>query len=254
MTAAGHRVPPPAAAPRLRMPRREWFLVTPLSALVNPLYIVRRGLLRGISELAPRIEGRVLDFGCGSRPYETLFTRASSYTGVDIQVSGHDHRDSKVDVFWDGSTLPFNDASFDAVVCFEVLEHVFDIDRVLSEIRRVLKPGATFMLSIPFAWDEHEAPYDFARYTSYGMRHVLERRGFAIEVLKKTNTYVLAVSQAFIAYLVQHALPRDRVFGPACQLLVVFPLTALSLVLDAILPRRDEYFSNLVVLCRKQPD
>src|SRR5688572_16870816 len=114
--------------------RREAFLVTPLAVIVNPVYIVRRGLLKAISALAPQIAGDVLDFGCGSKPYESLFTQARSYIGTDIRVSGHDHANSKVDVYYDGKTLPFPDGHFDGVVCFEVLEHVFNIDEVMREI------------------------------------------------------------------------------------------------------------------------
>ena len=80
-----------------------------------------------------------MDFGCGSKPYESLFVNAKKYIGIDVEVSGHNHKDSKVDVFYDGKTLPFADKSFDAVVCFEVLEHIFNPDEAITEIRRVLK-------------------------------------------------------------------------------------------------------------------
>jgi len=236
---------------RPRKLRREWFLVTPRSMVVNPLYIVRRALFRSISGMAPAIRGDVLDFGCGSKPYESLFGNATGYVGVDIEVSGHDHRDSRVDVFYDGRTLPFADERFDSAVCFEVLEHVFNPDEVLAELRRVLKPGGRLLLSIPFGWDEHEVPYDFARYTSFGLRHVLRRAGFRVVRSSKTTTHVLAVCQLFIHYLVRHALPRDRFFGRLCQVAVVFPLTAASLLLDALLPKRYDFFSNMVVLCEK---
>ena len=238
-----------ASLPR---PRREWFLVTPWSALGNPFYIIRRGLLKSITRMAPAVQGDVLDFGCGSKPYESLFRHARRYVGVDIEVSGHDHRDSKVDVFYDGSTLPFADGQFDAVVAFEVFEHVFNLDEVLGEVRRVLKPQGRLLLSIPFAWEEHEKPYDFARYTSDGLRHLLERNGFTVVELARTTSYLLAVFQLLIAYLVQHVLPRGRLLGGLCQLTVVFPITALALALDAVLPRRDQLFSNLVVLAERR--
>jgi SAM-dependent methyltransferase len=231
--------------------RREWFLVTPISMVINPLYIIRNGLLEAISKIAPTITGDVLDFGCGSKPYESLFTHATSYTGVDIEVSGHDHKNSKVDVFYDGKTLPFPEQSFDAAVCFEVLEHVFNLEEVLAEIRRVLRPNGHLLLSIPFAWDEHEVPFDFARYTSYGIQHVITKNGFKVVELRKTTTYLLAVSQMMIAYLVQYVLPKDRIFGRLSQLVVVFPITAISLLLNSLLPKRFEYFSNIVVKCEK---
>ena len=218
---------------------------------INPLYIIRNGLFKAISKVAPSIRGDVLDFGCGSKPYEALFTNAHSYVGVDIEASGHSHRDSKIDFFYDGKTLPFPDSHFDAVVCFEVLEHVFNIEEVLAEIRRVLKPGGQLLVSIPFAWDEHEIPYDFARYTSYGITHVFEKNGFAVIELNKTTTYVLAVCQMFIAYVVQYALPKGLILRRTLRLIITFPLNLLSLFLNALLPKRYEYFCNSVVLSRK---
>jgi SAM-dependent methyltransferase len=234
--------------------RREQFLCSPLAMVVNNAYIIRRGLYKGILGVSPRIAGNILDFGCGSKPYESLFINASSYTGVDIEVSGHNHACSRVDVYYDGNTLPFPDAHFDAVVSFEVFEHVFNIDEAMSEIRRVLKPGGQLLITVPFAWDEHEAPYDFARYTSFGIRHVLERNQFEVMEIKKTTTYVLALCQMGIAYLSQHVFPRRKPLSIIFQLLVTFPLNLGSLLLNAVLPRRYEYFCNSVVLSKKLSD
>ena len=231
--------------------RREAFLTTPLSIIVNPLYIIRYGLFKSIAQLAPKISGRVLDFGCGSKPYESLFVNASTYLGVDLRQSGHDHKDSKVDVYYDGKTLPFPDDHFDAVVCFEVMDDIFNLDMILEELRRVLRPGGLVLASMPFAWDEHEVPFDFARYTSFGARHVIEKNGFEVIELKKTTTYVLAVCQMFIAYVYQHVLPRRKLLKRLVQLVVVVPLTLVSLVLNALLPKRYEYFCNVVILSKK---
>jgi hypothetical protein len=104
---------------------------------------------------------------------------------------------------------------------------------------------------VPFAWDEHEAPYDFARYTSYGIRHILQRHKFEVVEINKTTTYVLAVCQMWIAYLSQHVFPKKKPLSIAFQLLVIFPLTLGSLLLNALLPRRYEYFCNCVVLGKK---
>jgi SAM-dependent methyltransferase len=231
---------------------REAFITSPLGIIISPVYFIRDGLYKNIASLAPRLSGDLLDFGCGSKPYESLFGNATSYTGVDVQVSGHDHARSRIDVFYDGERLPFADERFDGAVAFEVFEHVFNIDQVLREIRRTLKPGGQLLLSIPFAWDEHEAPYDFARYTSFGIRHILEQNGFEVVVMRKTTTFVLALCQLFIAYLTKHVLPQNKPVARLFQLLLIFPLNVLSLLLDFILPKRDQYYSNSVVLARKQ--
>lgn len=214
------------------------------------MYFIRHGLHTNIASLAPRLSGRVLDFGCGSKPYESLFANARSYVGVDVQVSGHDHRTSTIDLFYDGHTLPFRDGEFDGAVAFEVFEHVFNIDEVLTELRRVLRPGGHLLISVPFAWDEHEIPFDFARYTSFGIRHVLERNGFEVLEMRKSTTYVLALCQIFIDYLRRYVLPRNRILRGIFQLGLIFPLNLGALLLNRVLPERDEYYSNNIVLAR----
>ena len=231
--------------------RREAFLPTALSLAISPRYIVRNGLYKAILQLALTLQGDILDFGCGSKPYESLFAHARSYVGVDIKSSGHDHRESKVDVFYDGRTLPFPDGHFDAVVCFEVLEHVFNLDEVFTEIRRVLKPQGRLLITIPFAWEEHEIPYDFARYTSYGIRHVFETHLFQVLEVKKTTTYVLAICQLFITYLTQYALAKNPFIARLLKLLLVLPLNLSALLLNCLLPKRYEYFCNSVILGQK---
>jgi SAM-dependent methyltransferase len=231
--------------------RRQSFLTSPLSIIFSPVYIIRSGLYGAIRTMASEIGGDVLDFGCGSKPYESLFVNATTYVGVDIESSGHSHDDSKIDLFYDGSHLPFCDSTFDGVVSFEVLEHVFNIDQVLSEIHRVLKPNGLLLLSVPFAWDEHEVPFDFARYTSFGISHVLQSNGFKIVSSLKTTTYILAVFQLFIAYVYQHLLPRRGLIAKVARIPIVFPLNLVALLLDAILPSRYDYYCNNVILAKK---
>jgi SAM-dependent methyltransferase len=230
---------------------RNPFQPSRLALVYNSTYIIRRGLFKAISNKAREITGDVLDLGCGSKPYEDLFTAATSYTGCDIQTSGHDHRSSKIDVYYDGKTLPFGDSTFDALVSFETFEHVFNLGEIMLEVTRVLKPGGRLLVTTPFGWDEHEKPFDFARYTSFGMASILRSNGFEIVAIEKTNTYLLATWQLMVAYLTQHAFPRNRILSRMLQVLVIFPLTCVFYGLNWLLPKNQDFFSNLVVLARK---
>jgi SAM-dependent methyltransferase len=78
----------------------------------------------------------------------------------------------RTEVVCDGHDLPFVDACFDAVICQAVLEHVLDPQRVVQEIRRVLRPGGFVYSEIPFMQQVHEGAYDFARFTHVGHRHL----------------------------------------------------------------------------------
>lgn len=227
--------------------RRDTFLTSRRAILYHPAFLIRRALFKAVRRSAPLFEGELLDFGCGSKPYRDLFSRVDSYLGVDIEQSGHDHATSDIDVFYDGRNLPFDDRRFDAVVAFEVFEHVFNLPEMLTEIRRVIRPRGTLMFSIPFAWPEHEQPYDFARYTSFGIRHLLNEAQFDVVSVEKTNGSVSAIAQLGISYITDSALPRlGRLSKPLRMMLVpLLNLTAVSLV--KILPHHDEIYSNLLV-------
>ena len=230
--------------------RRQRFKPTALGAIINPFFIIRRGLLDSIAKFAPSISGSLLDFGCGSKPYESLFVNASSYIGVDLKSTGHDHSDSKIDLLYDGHTLPFRDGQFDAVVSFEVLEHVFNLPEVLGEISRVTKDSGHLVVSIPFAWHEHEEPYDFARYTTFGISSILAAVGYQVIEIRKSTTHVLATFQMFIAYLTLCS-PRNRILRYVQQICLIFPCTVSAYMFNALLPKKYEYFCNTVLLARK---
>ncbi len=96
----------------------------------------------------------VLDLGCaGGFMAEAMAARGAAVTGIDpaaeaIEAARHHAASEKLDIRYDvgvGEALPYADASFDAVVCVDVLEHVADLGKVLSEVVRVLRPGGLFL-------------------------------------------------------------------------------------------------------------
>jgi SAM-dependent methyltransferase len=96
----------------------------------------------------------VLDVGCGAaRSYAPgLAARTGEYIGVDVSATAVEAaRAGGLDarVIEDAAALPFPDGSFDLVTCVEVLEHLFEPDRAVAEIRRVLRPGGRLVCSAP---------------------------------------------------------------------------------------------------------
>jgi SAM-dependent methyltransferase len=122
---------------------------------------------------AVSLQGKsVLDFGCGTRPYEEWFGAAGAqYHGADIDGS------AEVAVRADG-TLAAASAAFDMVASFQVLEHVWDLATYLGEARRVLKPGGWLLLSTHGSWFYHPHPGDYRRWTGEGLRLEVEAHGF----------------------------------------------------------------------------
>ncbi len=227
--------------------RRESFHPTLLSVLISPVYFVRKELKAEIAINSHFMSGRLLDFGCGNQPYRHLFP-ADAYVGLDIVDSGHAPSDKRADVWYDGETIPYDDGHFDAVFASEVLEHVFNPDRILSELNRVLKPGGHLLVTLPFAWEEHEAPFDYARYTSFGLKSLLTRHGFAIVHAGKCGNVVETVVQLWNNYVYNHILPRNLYLKLLLMPLVVAPFTMAGIVLSNLLPVHNTlYLSNVFV-------
>src|SRR5690242_11206308 len=106
-------------------------------ALTHPLYLIRNRLLKSLLVQIPKLKGKVMDFGCGIKPYESLFT-VDEYIGVDFIGEGETYAKTKVDVIYDGKTLPFPDESFDSIFSTEVAEHIFNLEEIIKELQRVL--------------------------------------------------------------------------------------------------------------------
>lgn len=233
-----------------RLYNKSLFQPTFFGLFFNPFFIIRRGLFRRISEMQGYMHGRLLDFGCGSKPYRSLF-RVTAYIGTDIEESGHDHHNEEIDVYYDGKTLPFDDASFDCIFSSEVFEHIFNLPEILGELYRVLKPGGNMLITVPFVWDEHEIPYDFARYTSFGIRHILTEKGFTVIRETKTTNYVATLCQMWAAYVYQHIFPKNKIARIALTPLFITPITLCGLIISSLLPTNFNFFHNNVLVVQK---
>lgn len=189
-------------------------------------------------------EARVLDAGAGEGKYydDLAHTR---YVGVDLSVGDAAWDYSHLDALADLGNLPFGQGCFDAAICTQVLEHVLEPGQVLTELYRVLKPGGQLFLSVPQSWYQHQKPHDYYRYTSFGLRYLLEKAGFEVVSIADMGGYFWYLS--FTLQHVNHWLfPRGMrgrwltwplralfagIFGLVIPLLL-FPLDALDRVRD----------------------
>lgn len=136
-------------------------------------------MLQEILAARPYLKGYLLDVGCGSRPYAPIYESLVKWSiGTDVVHSPHGI--SAVDVIAPAEHLPFADRVFDVILCTEVLEHALEPTTAMRELARVLKPGGYLLLSVPFIYPIHEAPYDHWRFTSYGLRHLCQATGFEV--------------------------------------------------------------------------
>lgn len=198
------------------------------------------------------MKGNMADIGCGSKPYRQFFSAVENYTGFDMANEGHNHANEKIDILFDGKTIPVANAVFESVISTEVLEHVFWPHSWLTEINRILKPGGLFLLTCPFMFHEHEVPNDYGRYSSYGLQYLLNQHGFAVIQQEKAATGLRCI-------LLQWNVLWWKVFGrflPKPVALVFawfffFPSNMIGLAFGWLWKSTHSFYAGNVVLCKK---
>ena len=132
--------------------------------------------------------GSVIDLGCGAGDSVVQFRHVNPdvrWVGVDVEASPEVASRRRTDadfVTFDGVHLPFEDGSFDAVYCKQVLEHVREPGPLLAEVARVLRPGGAFAGSTSQLEPFHS--YSTWNYTPYGLKLLLEGAGLELEEVR----------------------------------------------------------------------
>ena len=159
----------------------------------------------------------------------------------------------QADCFYDGKKFPFGVAEFDSVVTNQVLEHVFNPDEFLSEINRVLKTNGKLLITVPFVWDEHEQPYDYARYSSFGLKSLLEKQGFEIIKHHKSVNDFGVVIQLMNAYLYK-MMHRYTIIRQITKFTMCAVINILGIIISLVLPKNDDLYLDNIILARKLND
>jgi len=148
-------------------------------------------------------DARVVDIGCGRKPFEPLFEPGTDYFGVDFDAR------TRADLVHDlGQPLPLPSGEADLVILSEAIEHVPDPELVLAEAARLLKPGGELFLSAPFAFPIHSRPWDFRRYTDYHYRSVGERHPLELVELEASNSVFSTPALLWSQIVLSSPLPR----------------------------------------------
>ncbi len=152
--------------------------------LFDPKYLLRRAKRKAVKEYADKYsKGCLLDLGCGSASFKSLFAKTvDRYVGLDYPVTSEHmgYQDVVYEIASDARALPLQSRCADSVLLLDVLEHVFEVNYVLSEAARVLKPGGYLLLTTPFIYPVHGKPYDFHRFSFYALEKYLERNNFTV--------------------------------------------------------------------------
>ena len=186
-------------------------------------FLPRQAILQAIHSNHAFLNGRCLDVGCGDQPYKPLLLQEpfqiSELLGLDR--AGQRCQSTPPDLLWQNGTIPLPDASIDSALCTEVLEHCPDPLSLLMEVHRVLKPGGSLLLTVPFLWPLHEVPHDCFRYTPFALKQLLEAAGFRVEDLRSLGGYDRSLAQMLALWVRRRRMNRLLRTGLT---LLIYPL------------------------------
>ena len=177
-----------------------------LRTFVEEIPFERLPILAFVQEVAAKTPpgARVLDLGAGDAPYRELF-RHADYRTHDWPESPH-VGGALADVVAHAAALPLERESLQLILCTQVLEHVPEPARVLSECFRILEPGGELALTVPLVWELHELPHDYYRYTERGVEHLLTEAGFVDIAVAPRNDSFTTLAQLLLN--ARHAMGR----------------------------------------------
>jgi len=199
------------------------------------LYHVRSGIERAVRRASAQWQGTLLDVGCGAMPYQAIImappSRVDRYIGMDLESAVAPYKEFRPTITWDGNTIPLADASVDCVMATEVLEHCPYPDRVMAEIGRVLKPGGRLLVTVPFLWPLHDAPYDEHRYTPFALQRIIGSAGFREVKVEVYGGWDASLAQMIGLWVMRRPMSK---WTRAILKRILYPLVVLLLRRDRV--------------------
>lgn len=205
---------------------------TPVRALQDQL----------IARYLPQLSGKVIELGALGDGRRAYASGASEYVVTNIGEGAP--------VYLDAANMDLASDSVDAFVCESMLEHVPDPAKVISEIRRVLKPGGKLLMATPWMYPFHEAPGDYLRFSEPALRSLLS--GFELAVVEPVGNFWTAFA-TFAQLKVRPWRPMSKA-ETLLRLVGGSPLLGFGLCCYAasrVLHERDEFATMYLVIAEK---
>ncbi|QOG12162.1 class I SAM-dependent methyltransferase [Arcobacter sp. FWKO B] len=202
------------------------------------------------------IKGICLDVGSGNSPYKKYLKNITMYISVDKNdTSATTYKNNTNMINADAKSLPFENNYADTILLNQVLEHIDDYEKVLTEIKRVLKYNGKCVISVPFIYHIHGEPNDYFRFSEYGLRYMLKKHGYKIieyHYLGYAGTALVSIWNSFIWQVwnknVYLKFLRNTVF--LLPILVLFFINNIfGLILDLV--QNKKFCPNYLVVCEK---
>lgn len=163
-----------------------------MALILSSHFIVKSLQESAFKKYAHYLKGKVLDIGCGAKPYRKYLAVNSEYIGMD------ESQKVKPDLQGAAQKIPFLGEYFDSVLCTEVIEHLPAPQEAIQEIKRVLRKGGYLYLTVPQEWCLHYEPNDYWRFTKYGIRYLLEKNGFKMIAIERIGGIFSLLGQRMV--------------------------------------------------------
>lgn len=192
---------------------------------------------------------RLLDLGAGFMSYSPILSKyCSQYISLDIE------KQNGLDLVANGYNLPLKNNTIDCIFCWCVLEHVDEPSVFLKEARRVLTNEGEMIVSVPLLFYQHGEPFDYHRWTSFGLRHLLEKEGFEVIKISPFGSLLTLITSIISALLIGiTSFPVVKYLGYILNLFFVIFTFPFEIFFDAINKKFGGKFSfGFVAIAKKK--
>lgn len=221
-------------------------------SILHPQYIAKKVEYEAINEAKKYANGKLLDIGCGTMPYkEELLETINEYIGLDYPKTKRMYPGApKPDILGDAKNLPFDSDTFNTVLMLQVLEHIDSPGLAIKEASRVLKTEGILIISVPFLYPVHDAPYDYFRFTKYALKNFLKQFNLKILHFSSNGTFLEFLLQTLIIFLLKRAKEaigkKKLTYTIYATILIVcvFPITFVTNLLTIICAPANKLFNK----------
>ena len=199
------------------------YRIFPEEILNNHTYSLNKFIRKAAKE-GNKKGKKVIDIGAGEVPYKQYFTKCQYYTQDIVN-----NKQKSIDYVCDSKKIPVKNNSFDYIICTQVLEHVKEPHLVVKEMYRILKRGGKVFLTTHLCIEEHMIPYDYFRYTRYGLEYLATSNNFKVrEITPQGGRFIVLSKQ------IQTAIPRilpNKYLIYVYYILTIIPIFLIHLVM-----------------------
>ena len=219
--------------------------------------IVRNVTKKFFNKIPPCLS--VIEIGGGNAMMRSILQKAcrsKTYISSDIEPTNN------TDVICDAQDMIFSDEDADVIAAFEVMEHIPDTNKFLSEVSRVLRPNGYLVISVPFLYGKHDYQ-DFYRWTAQGLERVMNKHNLTVLLVKSRGGTFLTITTLVSNFIHSKFQPignswrargiwRKVYYGfMSIIMLPVVLMSWLALLLDIIVDRNSANPSGFILIAQK---